>query len=92
MLVAVADGRLVGTVMVGFEGHRGWVNYLAVEPGERRAGLGRQLMAVAESRLRQMGAPKVNLQVRTANAGVLGFYAALGYSDDDVVSLGRRLD
>jgi ribosomal protein S18 acetylase RimI-like enzyme len=92
MLVAVAGGQVVGTVMVGFEGHRGWVNYLAVEPGERRSGLGRRLMAAGEARLRGLGAPKANLQVRRTNAEVVAFYEALGYVDDDVVSLGRRLD
>ena len=92
LLVAVVDGALVGTVMVGFEGHRGWVNYLAVEPERRRSGIARALMAAGEAHLRALGAPKVNLQVRRTNTEVLGFYRALGYVDDDVVSLGRRLD
>jgi len=78
--------------MVGFEGHRGWVNYLAVDPAHRRSGIARALMAAAEAHLRALGAPKVNLQVRRSNAGVVAFYEALGYVDDDVVSLGRRLD
>jgi ribosomal protein S18 acetylase RimI-like enzyme len=84
-------GELAGTVMAGFDGHRGWVNYLAVEPGLRRQGIAAALMGAAEARLASLGAPKVNLQVRTTNDDVLGFYAALGYVDDDVVSLGKRL-
>ena len=92
LLVAIVDDRVVGTVMVGFEGHRGWINYLAVDADQRRVGVGRRLMAAAEDHLRRLGAPKVNLQVRTSNAQVVAFYEALGYVHDDVVSLGRRLD
>ena len=85
-------GRIVATIMVGYEGHRGWINYLAVDPACRRLGYGRQLMAEAERLLRAEGCPKINLQVRTTNAEVLAFYAALGYARDDVVSLGQRLE
>ena len=92
MLVALLDDVVVGTVMVGFEGHRGWVNYLAVRSDDRHTGIGRALMEAAEGLLRRRGAPKVNLQVRHANAEVLAFYASLGYVDDEVVSLGKRLD
>ena len=92
MLVAAPDdGDVWGTVMAGFDGHRGWVNYLAVEPIRRRQGIAAVLMAAAEARLGSLGARKVNLQVRTSNLDVLAFYATLGYVDDDVVSLGRRL-
>ena len=91
MVVARIDDVVVGTVMVGFEGHRGWVNYLAVRPDRRDGGIGRQLMEAAEELLRRRGAPKVNLQVRRTNAEVLAFYASLGYLDDEVVSLGKRL-
>ena len=84
--------QIVGTVMAGYEGHRGWINYLAVEPAFRRGGVGRALMAEAECRLREAGCPKINLQVRTGNAAVLGFYARLGFVTDDVVSLGKRLE
>ena len=91
-LVAEEDGRVIGTVMVGYEGHRGWINYLAVHPARQRGGLGRALMSEAEAQLAQRGCPKVNLQVRTSNTGALGFYAALGYHHDESVSLGKRLD
>jgi ribosomal protein S18 acetylase RimI-like enzyme len=92
LLVAEAGTVIVGTVMAGYDGHRGWVNYLAVSPTRRRAGLGRALMAEAERMLAEAGCPKVNLQLRAGNDEALAFYAALGYARDDVVSLGRRLE
>ena len=85
------DELVVGAVMAGYEGHRGWINYLAVEPGRRRQGLGRELMATAERLLAERGCPKINLQVRSENADVIAFYGALGYRQDEVVSLGKRL-
>ncbi|MBW8781530.1 MAG: GNAT family acetyltransferase [Verrucomicrobia bacterium] len=90
--VGVADGRIVGTVMIGYEGHRGWINYLAVCPDRRKQGFGRRLMDEAERLLRAEGCPKINLQVRTSNREVLAFYKAIGFLQDDVVSLGRRLE
>jgi len=86
------DDRLVGTVMVGHDGHRGWVYYLAVAASERGAGLGRELMQAAESWLTANGAVKLQLMVREANAQVIGFYTRLGYADADVRVLGKRLD
>jgi ribosomal protein S18 acetylase RimI-like enzyme len=90
-LVAVDDELVVGALMAGYEGHRGWINYLAVEPGRRRQGLGRELMATAERLLSERGCPKINLQIRSENADVIAFYGALGYRQDEVVSLGKRL-
>lgn len=90
-LVGSLDGRLVATMMVGYEGHRGWVNYLAVAADCRKRGLGRTLMSEAEARLREMGCPKVNLQIRRSNADIVSFYRSIGYSEDDVVSMGKRL-
>lgn len=83
--------RIVGSVMAGYDGHRGWVNYLAVDPERRGRGWGRVLMAAAEQRLAAAGCPKVNLQVRAGNEAVVDFYRHLGYSVDDVTSMGRRL-
>jgi ribosomal protein S18 acetylase RimI-like enzyme len=91
-LVGVVDGRVVATVMAGYEGHRGWINYLAVDPGLRRGGLGKAMMAAAEKRLGLLGCPKVNLQIRRGNEDVVAFYARLGYVEDDVVSMGKRLE
>ncbi|RFA15786.1 GNAT family acetyltransferase [Subtercola boreus] len=84
-------GEVVGSVMVGFDGHRGWVNYLAVSPEHRGHGHGRAFMAEAERLLISIGCPKLNLQVRAGNEGVLAFYEALGYAPDHTVSLGKRL-
>jgi ribosomal protein S18 acetylase RimI-like enzyme len=91
-LVACMEGQVVATVMAGYEGHRGWINYLAVDPHHRRAGIGRRMMAEAESRLREAGCPKINLQVRRGNAAVIEFYRQIGFAIDDVVSLGKRLE
>ncbi len=90
-LVAEADQRVMGTVMAGYEGHRGWINDLAVCPTKRLQGVGRQLMQAAESALKAAGCPKINLQVRDGNDAVLAFYERLGYDVDPVVSLGKRL-
>ncbi len=91
LLVVSLRGRIVGSVMVGYEGHRGWVNYLAVDPDLRGHGFGRHLMEAAERVLADLGCPKVNLQVRGGNDAALAFYRALGYDVDDAVSLGKRL-
>ena len=90
-LVGILDGRLLATCMAGYEGHRGWLNYLAVAPEWQRQGLGSQLVAEAERRLHALGCPKINLQVRTSNQAVIAFYRSLGYAVDDVISLGKRL-
>jgi ribosomal protein S18 acetylase RimI-like enzyme len=92
LLVLEVDGRVVGSVMAGYEGHRGWVNYLAIDPAHRGHGFGALLMAEAEQRLAEGGCPKVNLQVRTANEDAVGFYRHLGYVVDEVVSMGKRLE
>jgi ribosomal protein S18 acetylase RimI-like enzyme len=89
--VAVLDGRLVGTVMAGYDGHRGWMYSLAVDTAQRRLGIGTQLVEHAEAALTARGCPKVNLQVLAAKDDVRGFYEALGYRADAVISLGKRL-
>lgn len=91
VLVAEDAGELAGSVMIGDDGHRGWVYYLAVAEGARRTGLGRRLMAAAEQWLRARGCPKIQLMVRDGNAEALGFYAALGLEPQGVVTLGRFL-
>jgi ribosomal protein S18 acetylase RimI-like enzyme len=90
-LVGESGGELVATGMFGFDGTRGWVHYLAVTPGRQGESLGRAIMSEGERLLTAMGCPKVNLQVRTGNERVIGFYRALGYAPDDTVSLGKRL-
>jgi ribosomal protein S18 acetylase RimI-like enzyme len=91
-LVGEAAGAIVGSVMAGYDGHRGWINYLGVDPAFRRRGLGRALMREAERRLREAGCPKINLQVRTGNAEAIVFYNSIGFIQDNVVSLGKRLE
>ncbi|OII04088.1 GNAT family acetyltransferase [Curtobacterium sp. MCBA15_008] len=86
-----AERTVVGAGMAGFDGHRGWVNYLAVRPDLQGSGLGRAFMAEFERLLIDLGCPKLNLQVRAGNEQVLGFYESLGYAPDHTVSLGKRL-
>jgi ribosomal protein S18 acetylase RimI-like enzyme len=90
-LVGVCGGAIVGTAMAGFDGHRGWIYYVAVAPAHQGRGYGRRLMQEAERLLQQRGCPKLNLQVRASNIGALDFYRKLGYLQDDVICLGRRL-
>jgi ribosomal protein S18 acetylase RimI-like enzyme len=92
VLAGLDADRLVATAMVGHDGHRGWVYYLAVRADAHGRGYGRALMRACEDWLRERGVPKVNLMVRGDNAAARGFYAALGYGTDDVVVLSRRLD
>ena len=87
-----ADGSVIGTVMVGHDGHRGWVYYLAVAPSVRLQGLGTRLMAAAEEWLRASGAVKAQLMVRRTNRDVRRFYATLGYEPSDVEVLARWLE
>jgi ribosomal protein S18 acetylase RimI-like enzyme len=90
-LVGTYEGAVVSTAMVGFDGHRGWVYYLAVAPKYRRQSFGRMLMKEAERLLIARGCPKLNLQIRTSNTEAAEFYRKLGYTQDEVVSFGRRL-
>ena len=90
-LIAVADRRVVGTAMGGYDGHRGWVYSLAVDESERGTGIGTALMREVEQRLRALGCLKVNLQVVGTNFGVVGFYEGLGFSVEDRISMGKRL-
>lgn len=87
-----APGSLVGTVMVGYDGHRGWVYYLAVDPARQGQGLGSSLMAAAEEWLRTRGVPKVQLMVRATNTALVSFYGRLGYADQDCLVLGKFFD
>jgi ribosomal protein S18 acetylase RimI-like enzyme len=89
--VALLSGKVIGSVMVGYEGHRGWLNYMAVLPEHQRCGYGRKLVGKAVDELKRFGCLKVNLQVRRSNVSVVEFYKHLGFKDDDVVSLGKGL-
>lgn len=91
ILLARKEDALIASVMVGFDGHRGWVYYLAVAPEHRRDGLGRIMMAEAEKWLKDRAAPKIQLMVRDDNAQAIGFYKALGYETQPVVTIGKRI-
>jgi ribosomal protein S18 acetylase RimI-like enzyme len=88
--VAVEDGIVIGTVMAGYDGNRGWLYGVAVRDNRRRTGVGAALVGDAEAALRAMGCGKINLQVRAGNRVVVGFYERLGYSVEDRVSMGKR--
>lgn len=90
-LVGCLDDKLAATAMGGYDGHRGWVNYLAVDRTCRGLGYGCLIMSRLEERLVALGCPKLNLQVRTGNTAALDFYEAAGYTRDNVISLGKRL-
>jgi ribosomal protein S18 acetylase RimI-like enzyme len=89
--VAEVDGEVVGSVMIGYEGHRGWIYYLGVSPERQRTKIGTALMKKAEEILRIEKCPKINLMVRKTNIGVVDFYKKLGYAQEEVVCLGKRL-
>lgn len=89
---APPDGRIIASAMAGYDGHRGWINYLAVAPEHQRSGIGRMLMAEIERRLLALGCPKANLQIRSSNQAAVGFYEALGYTPDAAITMGKRLE
>ena len=90
-LVGTVDDAVVASAMIGYDGHRGWINYLAVAPSFRGRGHARDLMAEAERLLVARGCPKLNLQVRRTNTAARGFYEAIGYVEDEAISFGKRL-
>lgn len=89
LLIAEIDNQLMGTVMTGYDGHRGWIYYLAIDPHFQRQGFGKQLVEAAELWLKFQGAPKVLLMVRKSNEEVLNFYTSIGYEDGEVIVLGK---
>ena len=91
-LIGEENSFIVATCMVGYEGHRGWINYLAVSPGVRRQGIASLMMQEAERLLRKAGCPKINLQIRSTNSQVIEFYKSLGFKVDEVTSMGKRLE
>jgi ribosomal protein S18 acetylase RimI-like enzyme len=89
--VACTRDEIVGTVMAGYDGHRGWIYSLAVRPAQQKLGIGKKLMAHAETALRKLKCPKVNLQVLDSNTGVVEFYKKLGYAVEPRISMGKLL-
>ena len=90
-LVGQIGDRIVATVMAGFDGVRGWIHHLSVHPEYRHQGIASVLMRSAEQGLEALGCTKVNLQVRSTNAGVIAFYRSIGYDVEDRVSMGKRI-
>jgi ribosomal protein S18 acetylase RimI-like enzyme len=90
-LVAESNGKIVGTAMAGYDGHRGWVYYVAVGSKHRRQGIGRALMEAIEDGLQKLGCHKLNLQVRSSNKQAVEFYEKLGYRIEDRVSMAKHL-
>ncbi len=90
--VATLNDEIIGSIMVGYDGRRGWINCLAVRSDYRKRGYGKDLVDFGIGRLKELGCPKVNLQVRKSNLGVIAFYKKLGFKEDEVISLGKRLE
>jgi len=90
-LIVVLDDRLIGSVMVSHDGHRGSIYYLSIDPEHQAGGLGKRLMAHCESYLKNLGCPKINLFVRRGNEAVMAFYERLGYAEEAAVPMGKRL-
>jgi len=91
-LVGEFNGEIIASCMAGYNGHRGWINYLAVSPPFQRKGYGKEIMKRAEELMNEAGCPKINIQIRTTNQKVIEFYKHIGFKTDDVVSLGKRLE
>lgn len=91
-LVGEIDGKIIATVMGGYEGHRGWVNYLAVDPEYQRRGFARQIMIAIERLLAETACPKINLQIRSTNLAAIEFYRRIGYNVEEISSMGKRLE
>ena len=91
-LVGLQNDTIVASCMIGYEGLRGWINYLAVAPTEQRKGLAREIIAEAERLLREAGCPKINLQIRATNTAVIAFYESICFTTDSAISMGKRLE
>ena len=90
--VATVDDRIVGTIIAGYDGHRGWLYSVAVDNAHRRQGVGSALVRHAEAALAELGCPKLNLQVRSSNAGATAFYESLGFQTEERISMGKLVD
>ncbi|MDM9384013.1 GNAT family acetyltransferase [Chlorogloeopsis sp. ULAP01] len=90
-LIGLVETQVIATIMAGYEGHRGWLNYLAIAPEYQRQGIGQYMVEQVITKLKAMNCPKINLQIRTFNTSVIKFYECLGFKIDDVVSMGKRL-
>ena len=92
LLVGQLEDKLIASVMAGYDGHRGWINYFAVHPNFQARGYGGQLMENVEDRLRKLGCPKMNLQIREGNDNVFSYYQKLGFIEEKRINMGKRLE
>jgi ribosomal protein S18 acetylase RimI-like enzyme len=83
--------KLVSSIMIGYDGHRGWINYLAVHPNFQRNGIGTIMMDFATKKLLELGCQKINVQVRNSNRFAVNFYQKIGFTDDQVIGMGKRI-
>ena len=91
-LVGYMEDKLIASVMAGYDGHRGWINYNALHPNFQARGYGKQLMANVQNRLRELGCPKINLQIREGNDKVFSYYQKLGFVEEKRINMGKRLE
>ena len=92
LLVGYFEDKLIASVMAGYDGHRGWINYFAVHPDFQARGYGKQLMDNVENGLRELGCPKINLQIREENDKVFSYYQKLGFVEEKRINMGKRLE
>ena len=92
ILVAEIENKLIGTILAGYDGHRGWIYYLAVKPEYQKHGYGRRLVEAAEDWLKSQGAPKIHLLIRKDNSQVQSFYHSIGYETSDVLMMKKTID
>ena len=91
-LVGYLGNKLIASIMAGYDGHRGWINYFAVHPDFQARGYGKQLMDNVENGLRELGCPKINLQIREGNDKVSTYYQKLGFVEEKRINMGKRLE
>ena len=92
LLVGQLEDKLIASVMAGYDGHRGWINYFAVHPEFQSRGYGKQLMDNVENRLLELGCPKINLQIREGNDKVFSYYKKLGFVEEKRTNMGKRIE
>ena len=91
-LMGYLEDKLIASIIAGYDGHRGWINYFAVHPDFQQRGYGKQLMDNVENKLRELGCPKINLQIREGNEKVLSYYQKLGFVEEKRINMGKRIE
>ena len=91
-LMGYLEDKLIASIIAGYDGHRGWINYFAVHPDFQQRGYGKQLMDNVENKLRELGCPKINLQIREGNDKVLSYYQKLGFVEEKRINMGKRIE